>query len=119
MDDDLEYTWQDVMINCFGSNWVKDNYTVIDIGEVAAYAANLRHEKYKFEIQEECENKLKQENKKLKDCVEFYGDKENYTLNLVCFHVEQTGIDEFGQAEWEQYQDGGGKARQCLKELEK
>ena len=60
---------------------------------------------------------LKAENKILKDALEFYADKKNYTNDKVCFHVEQVGFDDYGNPDWHQYQDGGGLAIQALEKI--
>lgn len=60
--------WQDIMINCFGPNWLKETYNNIEIGKVAKYAANLSNQNFDYGIQEDLENKLKDEIKELKKC---------------------------------------------------
>ena len=53
--------------------------------------------------------KLEEENKKLRECVEWYGDRKNCD-NADFSHVE---IDDEG----EEIADGGYRARQVLKEI--
>ncbi len=68
------------------------------------------------EIYDDYEN-LKLENKKLRECVEFYADEKNYLegdvncLNVVKYCDVEEKADLWGCA--------GKRARQCLKELER
>lgn len=47
-----EYDWQDVMIESFGSEWLKDSYDLGEIGTLAEIIAKLRNDKTVDNIEE-------------------------------------------------------------------
>lgn len=93
-------------------NLIKENEVLFE-KTVALEGYKAEFEKYlkayHFEI--ETIRKLQAENAKLRACIEWYADRKNCD-NADFSHVE---IDDSG----EEIADGGYRARQCLKELEK
>lgn len=86
------------------------------ISFIAGFLAGARHLQNAYETLDAHDemliatvDKLKEENKKLRECVEWYGDMKNCD-NADFSHVE---IDDEG----EEIADGGYRARQVLKEI--